>query len=791
MDSFREEYPFRYVLSFEPLLRFWNENMTVFDGDGTGLPDAAKKRLDAAPELRGSIEDLSLLTPHMELIERLMSPVFPEAFWETDALAAVVPFSMEHVIGSPAWQRLLVTEDGSLRGQLHEDGWSFDRIRLMRAFNLILGECYGFSEGLWEYQLIWVAPDQETGLDRYYHIKPDLRFVEVRNLGGPKELSDRQRATIMDHLTEPEVLREILPPEHYEFAGFTVFEAEDVTQPQILRALDKGLIEKDSVFSPAGFLRLQHRLRTLFRNPELTVGVAAIKGDQVYLLAKSCEMQHNCIFGDSRHAPISEFLGSVFDRALEADKVVHIRDLQAEPNLSRADQDILAMGTRSLLLAPLYYQEQLIGTLKLGSPNPGEFGPTDAMVATQMLPLFSVALKRALDKLDNDVQVIIKEKCTAVHPSVEWRFHRSVMEHLERLHAGVSSELEPIVFRDVYPLYGATDIRGSSDARNRSIRADLDEHLQLGLKLVQAARDARPIPILQELAHRIDEFRDGVQGELGTGDEERVTHFMRTEVEPLFPLLRGFGVRVSEAIGAYEREVDSSLGTVYSKRKEFEESVSLFNERLSAYLDLEEEEAQSIFPHYFDKHKTDGVDHVIYVGESMVEGGGFNEIYARNLRLWQIMVACGLAWHTEHLKAELKVPLAATHLVLVNHNPLSIRFRFDEKRFDVDGAYDIAHEIIRSRIDKAMVKGGRERLTQPGKIAIVYSRPEEAEEMHRHIRFLQSQGYITDEMEALDLDDLPDVHGLKAFRVKVDLESLALAKRAGRSVALSLSAQVV
>ena len=64
-----------------------------------------------------------------------------------------------------------------------------------------------------------------------------------------------------------------------------------------------------------------------------------------------------------------------------------------------------------------------------------------------------------------------------------------------------------------------------------------------------------------------------------------------------------------------------------------------------------------------------------------------------------------MAWHTEQIKAELKVPLDTCHLILVNHTPLSIRFRYDEKRFDVDGAYDVRHEIIKSRIDKAVVKG--------------------------------------------------------------------------------------
>ena len=165
----------------------------------------------------------------------------------------------------------------------------------------------------------------------------------------------------------------------------------------------------------------------------------------------------------------------------------------------------------------------------------------------------------------------------------------------------------------------------------------------------------------------------------------------------------------------------------------------------------------------------------------MVENGAFDELYVRNLRLWQLVVACGIAWHVEDLKRDGAVSLDATHLILVNRSPVSIRFRFDEKRFDVDGAYDIAHEIIRSRIDKARVKNRDERLTQPGQIAVVYSRPDEFQEMSRHINFLQNQGCLRDEVESLELDDLPGVQGLKALRVGVNVESAALAEIAARS----------
>jgi hypothetical protein len=38
--------------------------------------------------------------------------------------------------------------------------------------------------------------------------------------------------------------------------------------------------------------------------------------------------------------------------------------------------------------------------------------------------------------------------------------------------------------------------------------------------------------------------------------------------------------------------------------------------------------------------------------------------------------------------------LQVAHLILSQSTPLAIRFRTDEKRFDVDGAYNARYEIV-------------------------------------------------------------------------------------------------
>lgn len=771
---------YRCLFSLKPLVEYWRRLETTSDQYIAQLAGTIQSGLTNAPELLEPIEDFSVLEAHQHLVGALMSVVTPRAFWDTGISGAVVPFSLRPVFVSPRFRNLFLNSDGSFRGRVNVKHEEFVRVKLIRLFLQILRKFYGIEKEL-DYPLVIIVQDLITGLDRHFQVRPDFRFVDIKVTGAPPRLTETDIASVLRNLENPQAFLRFFPPENFEFHGFTVIEAADVTLPEVTSALERDLTDTSGISSRDGFKLLQDRLRTLLGRNELSVHLAVMKNDQVFLLNSACEMSRCCIFENSRHVDMNHFRGSLYDRAVHGDRMLVIKDLAAEPLLSHVDEHIAADGVRSIMVAPLRFQGELIGTLEVGSPNPDDFGPGEELVLAQILPLFAMAVKRSLDELENRIDSVIKEKCTAIHPSVEWRFRKAALRHLEHHLSEEESEgMEPIVFRDVFPLYGASDIRGSSEIRNRAIQSDLIEHLDLALNVLNTAQEISSMPIINELSFRTERQLEMVRKGLGSGDLTSILKFLRNELEPIFPRLGNLGPFVADAIETYNKAMDGSIGMVYRERKDFERSISFFNQRISSYLEQAEAEAQAMLPHYFNKHQTDGVDYIIYVGASMVEKGDFDILDVRNLRLWQLMLACGIAWHAEEVRKILKVQLDATHLILVNQSSVSIRFRFDEKRFDVDGAYDVGHEIIRSRIDKATVKGRDERLTQPGKIAIVYSRPTEYEEMINHIAFLQGQDYLSDDLESLELNDLPGVQGLRALRVGVKLESSRLASTIGQ-----------
>jgi hypothetical protein len=225
---------------------------------------------------------------------------------------------------------------------------------------------------------------------------------------------------------------------------------------------------------------------------------------------------------------------------------------------------------------------------------------------------------------------------------------------------------------------------------------------------------------------------------------------------------------MAEEVDRYFGRMDPELGVIYNKRKEFEDSLTQINDRVGELIDEEEVKAQQVFPHYFEKYRTDGVEYNAYIGQSLVNELTYDEIYLKNIRLWQLMVKAKITREIRQLKPTLKNKLDVTQLILVHSNPLSIAFRQDEKKFDVAGAYNIRYEITKKRIDKAVIKGTNERITQVGKIAIIYSHAEEIEEYKQYIDYMITKGYLKDTIEDFELEDMKGASGLRALRVEVD-----------------------
>jgi len=282
--------------------------------------------------------------------------------------------------------------------------------------------------------------------------------------------------------------------------------------------------------------------------------------------------------------------------------------------------------------------------------------------------------------LDARIDKVIKENFTAIQPVVEWKFTEAAIDYLIKSETDEDAKIDDIVFDGVYPLYGAIDIKNSSEERSKAI------------------------------------------------DENRF--------------------------------------------EDFDKSITRLNKAIAKFIDSEQRIAQEIYPHYFERFVTDGVDFNVYAGQSITPKISFSKKHLHDLRLWQLIMLVKAARLTAIVANEIPVRLETTQLVLVHSQPLCICFRLDERRFDVKGSYDVLYEIMKKRIDKVHIKTSGERLTKPHTIAIVYSEPDEGQEYTNYLQILTEKGLLTGKPEKLKLEELQGISGLMALRQEINYQQL-------------------
>ena len=114
------DFPFRSEISLKPLIDFWTR--TADGGSAkSALARLVGEEVKKAPELLEPITSCSTIAKHKELLDVLMTAVFPPAGWEQSYGAVMAPFQLRGFYATPLMRQLLMTEDGKLKGHLNAD----------------------------------------------------------------------------------------------------------------------------------------------------------------------------------------------------------------------------------------------------------------------------------------------------------------------------------------------------------------------------------------------------------------------------------------------------------------------------------------------------------------------------------------------------------------------------------------------------------------------------------------------------------------------------------------------
>lgn len=264
-------------------------------------------------------------------------------------------------------------------------------------------------------------------------------------------------------------------------------------------------------------------------------------------------------------------------------------------------------------------------------------------------------------------------------------------------------------------------------------------------------------------------FENELNNEIKADSEQRFQRLLRDEIHPY--LQAKLEIKSSSEVKAkikdYFAQVSNQNDLFYNNRKSLDDSITLVNRKLADVLDEAQIEAQQIFPHYYERFKSDGVEHNLYIGRNIAPELHYHSKVVHKLRYWQLKTICNMEHEFRNFKQDLPIYLDIASLIFVYNEKIDIRFRMDEKRFDVDGAYNSYYEIIKKRLDKAHIKDSTDRITCPGKITIVYFGMENQRKYLDYVNKLQKKGVLKNDVELLRVEDLQGITGLLALRVSL------------------------
>lgn len=755
------------LISFDKLLQRYDEMAQSEDSLSANKAKRILKAQAPYPELRDGFTDTSLLEKRREVIGTILHDVFPEALTHNEIKAASLPFDDIIFNASARFKKILENAGGDdfvpeLRN-MPENQW------YIVACTAILNFYYGFHLDF-KRPLFYDIPDS-NGVMRHYRILYNADFMEIHPTTRSKGLTQDDVDELLDNFNDLELWKEKIPPDSFIAKGFVISNMFDVTAEHSISEIKSTLIASDKRYSENFIADFQETFKSFFNLPTIEAGFVRYQQKQNRFERVYGAGINSFILQDEDAEACSGVLcQKSYQKLLNDNDYFTISDVDRHYQKAEGIQpykNLREQGIKSAIFAPIADEGRLLGVLELVSTEANTLNSVNAHKLDDVMPFIVSAVLRSEIEEENLIDAIIQNECTSVHESVYWRFQEEAKRFIKDDLEGGQPTFKEIVFKDVFPLYGQIDVKNSAQARNLTVQRDLMIQLSEVNKILTAAWEKGKLPIYEELMFRVNDHIDDIKEALNTNSEQAIFNFVMEEIHPVFDHLKKSDKGLNNLVASYEASIDMGTNSYYDHRRNYDESVMVINKKLASLLDKKQETAQTMFPHYFERYKTDGVEHNMYIGNSIVDDNSFDPIYLKNLRLWQLQVMCEMENAHYRLKPQLRVSLDVASLILVYSTSLSIRFRMDEKRFDVDGTYNARYEVIKKRIDKSHLKGTSERLTRPGKMVIVYSQKQDELEYLRYIKFLKSKGYFTGKVEIVELQGVQGVSGLKAIRADI------------------------
>lgn len=760
-EFLQEDSPFQVFLSFKKYLDVlehirYNDRLEY----RVNYAESVIQRFKKIPELCEGSQDFSLLTKHKELISMLLADLFPTGLTHNEIKAASIPFTDITFNYTERFRKIL--SDAGHNFVLEFRDMSNDEMYVLCCCIII--QVYFKKDVKITIPFYYDIPDQH-GILRHYKITVNSDFSEIAPINKNKLPNDKEIDVLLENLDDLSLWKKHFPPQSWTLKGFNIFSLIDCTTEVALSDLKSTMIQIDPE-NPLPNENLQEIFKSYFDVAQLNFGLMLM--DHQHQKLEKLPIYEN-VFSNY----LLDFWINLYDEKMQKTAFQNLKynpkpivisdvdhfddEIQNAPNFS-----VLAKNNiKSFMVIPIVHEGEVLALMEFTSEIAKSFNGLKLKKLDSLSDILVFSLNRFKHERDNQIEAIIQREYTTIHNSVIWKFRNEAEKYFNASLQRKLYTLREISFKNLSPLFGVSDIRSSSDKRFQLMLDDLNKQIDYLHKLFSSSNFLEN----EKYILALDVFENELNHDFKADTEQRFQRLLREEIHPL--LQAELEIRSTEAIKDYFSSVYAVNSLFYSNRRNLDESITLINRKITDILDESQAEAQEIYPHYYERFKSDGVEHNLYIGQNLNPSIPYTSKHLSELRYWQLKTICKIEHEFENFTKELPISLEIASLIFVYNERIDIRFRMDEKRFDVDGAHNSFYEIIKKRLEKAKIKDSAERITSPGKITIVYFGMENQKEYLGYISRLQKMGILKNNVELLRVEDLQGASGLLAMRVSL------------------------
>ncbi|MBL7749235.1 MAG: hypothetical protein JNM19_17485, partial [Chitinophagaceae bacterium] len=267
-----DESLFNSRLSFRPLVTALKKNIAEGNPGMQKLYGHVVEEFDRYPHLMQTISHLDILQPHKELIEELLSAVFPPTT-ANYMYGILFPFKNQAVYASPLFKEILL-KPGSNEIIIKDNPAKHDinREKLHFAYGLILKKYMGYNSPETS-RSVYPFLDNATGLTRYMELRLDGRFIDVQPIGEMPKMPDSMLDQVFNRILSLDELMVQIPLDKFVFEGLTVIRINDVTEQAVIAEMKNRLLDINALPEATAYADLENHIQNLIGMKDVTIGV--------------------------------------------------------------------------------------------------------------------------------------------------------------------------------------------------------------------------------------------------------------------------------------------------------------------------------------------------------------------------------------------------------------------------------------------------------------------------------------------------------------------------------------